>query len=74
MTTDTHESTDTTTFTPEEAQALEALRTRYQADHDLFAPRELAHLRFLRWRVGTGRLRTHMNALSRHYSPHRNAA
>jgi hypothetical protein len=76
MTADTHESTEITesTFTAEEARALEALHIRYQADHDLFSSRELARLRFLRWRAGTGRLRTHMTARPQNHSPRRNAA
>jgi hypothetical protein len=33
-----------------------ALRSRYRQDRDLFTSCELAHLRFLRWLVRTGRL------------------
>ena len=60
MTTDTREPTHEieTTFTAEEARTIETLRLRCQADHDLFSQRELAHLRFLRWRIASGRLRT----------------
>lgn len=35
--------------------ALVALRARYRESRDLFSPREMAHLRFLRWLVQTGR-------------------
>ena len=45
-----------TTLTVEQARALEALRIRFQEDHDLFTPHELARLRFLRWLVRTERL------------------
>jgi hypothetical protein len=62
MTANLHQSTTLaetiftdTTFTHEEACALEALRIRYGEDHDLFSIRERAHLRFLRWGVRTGR-------------------
>ena len=44
-----------TTFTVEQARALEALRSRFREDHDLFTRRELARLRFLRWLVRTAR-------------------
>lgn len=37
--------------------ALHALRARYRESRDIFSPRELAHLHFLRWLVQTGRLR-----------------
>jgi hypothetical protein len=43
-------------FTEQEARALEALRIRFQEDHDLFGTREWARLRFLRWLVRTDRL------------------
>ena len=43
--------------TTEQARAWQALRIRYREDQDLFTARELAHLRFLRWLVRTGRLR-----------------
>ena len=43
-------------FTQGEQRALRTLRARYQQDHDLFSPPELARLRFLRWLVQTGRL------------------
>jgi hypothetical protein len=58
MTTTIHHSTALaeSTFTESEARALEALRLRFQQDHDLFSPREWAHIRFLRWLVSTGRL------------------
>jgi hypothetical protein len=36
--------------------ALQRLRLRFQQNHDLWTPREEAHLRFLRWLVDTGRL------------------
>ncbi|HEX8918332.1 MAG TPA: hypothetical protein VF898_07505 [Chloroflexota bacterium] len=44
------------TFTDQETRALEALRTRFQQDHDLLSERERAHLRFLRWLVDSGRV------------------
>jgi hypothetical protein len=37
-------------------RAWQALRDRYREVLDLFTARELAHLRFLRWLVRTGRL------------------
>lgn len=43
-------------FTSVEAQALRALRDRYQQGRDLFADRELARLRFLRWLYETGKI------------------
>lgn len=43
-------------FTDEEARALEAVRIRFQQDHDMWSGRERAHLSFLRWLVETGRL------------------
>lgn len=43
-------------FTSSESQALEALRNRYHENRDLFAERELARLRFLRWLYETGRV------------------
>ncbi len=54
----THESTEIaeTTFTDEQARALEILRIRYLEDRDLFDPQERAHLRFLRWLARTERL------------------
>jgi hypothetical protein len=39
-----------------QTRAWQALRNRYREDQDLFTARELAHLRFLRWLVRTGRL------------------
>jgi hypothetical protein len=45
-----------TTFTDEQARALEILRIHYLDDRDLFEPRERAHLRFLRWLYETGRV------------------
>lgn len=43
-------------FTSVEAQALRALRDRYQQGRDLFTDRELARLRFLRWLYETGKI------------------
>jgi hypothetical protein len=37
-------------------RAWQALRIRYREHRDHFTSRELAHLRFLRWLVRTGRL------------------
>jgi hypothetical protein len=45
-----------TPFTSVEAQALRALRDRFQRSRDQFAGRELARLRFLRWLYETGRV------------------
>jgi hypothetical protein len=42
--------------TAELTRAWQGLRNRYLQDQDLFTARELAHLRFLRWLVRTGRL------------------
>ncbi len=58
MTTNVHQPTSLAeiSFTEQEARALEALRLRFQQDHDLFSAREWAHMRFLRWLVRTGRL------------------
>jgi hypothetical protein len=58
MTTNIPQSTalTETSFTEQEVRALEALRIRFQEDHDLMGTREWAHLRFLRWLVRTGRL------------------
>ena len=42
--------------TSEWSAALHALRDHYRESRDLFGPREIAHLRFLRWLVQTGRL------------------
>lgn len=38
-------------FTPAERKALRSLRASYQSAQHLFTDRELAHLRFLRWRL-----------------------
>jgi hypothetical protein len=43
-------------FTSREWRDLVTLRQRYQQDHDLFSPQELARLRFLRWLHETGKL------------------
>jgi len=43
-------------FSPREWTGLFTLRRRYQHDRDLFSPRELDHLRFIRWLHATGRL------------------
>ncbi len=58
MTTDTDVSVPSreTASTPEWPTALYARRARYGESHDLFSPREMAHLRFLRWLIHTGRL------------------
>jgi hypothetical protein len=73
MTTDTPESPQIaeTTFSADEARVLEALQSRYRNDHDIFSPRELAHLRFLRWSVDSGRLRTELDTP---YPPREKAA
>ncbi len=42
--------------TAEQTRAWQALRIRYRENQDLFTSRELAHLRFVRWLVRTGRL------------------
>jgi hypothetical protein len=42
--------------TPEWVAALRGLRARYRESRDLFSAHEMAHLRFLRWLVQTGRL------------------
>lgn len=44
------------TYTPEVYGAFLRLRARYQQGADLWDERELAHLRFVRWLVQTGRL------------------
>lgn len=41
-------------FTCREWVTFLQLRRRYQAGHDLWDARELAHLRFLRWRHENG--------------------
>lgn len=46
----------TSSFTAQEWRSLCALRERYARHRDLFAARDIAHLRFLRWLVQTGRL------------------
>jgi hypothetical protein len=43
-------------FSRQEARALEALRIRFEEDHDLFSSQERARLGFLRWLVDTGRI------------------
>jgi hypothetical protein len=43
--------TGKTQFTDTELQALQSLRAKYRAGQHIFTPRELAHLRFLRWLV-----------------------
>ena len=45
-----------TPFTDEETRALEAVRLRFQQDHDVLSACERAHLCFLRWLVCSGRL------------------
>ena len=45
-----------TSFTVGEARAIEALRVRYEEDHDLLSVRERAHLCFIRWLVSSDRL------------------
>lgn len=45
-----------TPFTDEETRALEAVRIRFQKDHDVLSARERQHLCFLRWLVQSGRL------------------
>ena len=56
MTTQTALPAPTAAFNVAEAQALHALRARYQQDRDLFSERERAHLHFLRWLYQTGRV------------------
>jgi hypothetical protein len=43
-------------FATQELRALRMLRTRYEEGGDLFSAHEMAHLRFVRWLVQTGRL------------------
>lgn len=43
-------------FTDEETRALEALRSRFQQDHDVLSARERERLCFLRWLIESGRL------------------
>jgi hypothetical protein len=43
-------------FTAEELAALCTLRRRYREGRDAWSARELAHLRFVRWRYQIGRL------------------
>ena len=45
-----------TPFSREETRALEAVRVRFQQDHDVWSAREFQHLSFLRWLVQSGRL------------------
>jgi hypothetical protein len=49
-------TSDELTFTSDEQEALARLRARYQQGGDQWAPRELAHLEFLRWLYRSGRL------------------
>ncbi len=44
------------TYSPEVWSTLYQLRARYQESADLWTECELAHLRFVRWLVETGRL------------------
>jgi hypothetical protein len=44
------------TFTARELRTLRDLRARYQQDRDLFTPREVARLHFIRWLVQSERL------------------
>lgn len=39
----------TATFSRAERRAMRAVRARFQGNRDLFSPRELARLQFLRW-------------------------
>jgi hypothetical protein len=43
-------------FTHTQRRALRVLRAYYRQHCDLFSAAELAHLRFVRWLVQTGRL------------------
>jgi hypothetical protein len=43
-------------FTVEETRALEAVRDRFERDHDILSVRERERLCFLRWLVQTGRV------------------
>ena len=43
-------------FTPAQWRLLHVLRDRYHQDRDLFTPREMTRLRFVRWLHDTGRL------------------
>ena len=58
MATNIHQSIGSlqTPFTDEEIRALEAVRIRFQQDHDVLSARERAYLCFLRWLVRTGHL------------------
>jgi hypothetical protein len=58
MTTDIHHPTPAvdSQFSDEETHALEAVRIRFQQDHDVLSAREREYLCFLRWLVRSGRL------------------
>jgi hypothetical protein len=49
---------DDTSSAPEQMAALYSLRASYRESHGLFSPREMAHLRFIRWLVQNGTLRS----------------
>ncbi|HZS88512.1 MAG TPA: hypothetical protein VFE42_13635 [Chloroflexota bacterium] len=49
-------------FAPDEWQRLQTMRMRYQQDHDLFSPREMERLRFMRWLHHSGRLASSADA------------
>lgn len=44
------------TYTPAERQALRQLRQQYRQHEEVWGPRELDHLRFVRWLYLTRRL------------------
>jgi hypothetical protein len=54
--TDVSKAATHTATTLEWPAALYTLRARYGESRDLFSPREMAHLRFLRWLIQSGRL------------------
>lgn len=56
MTAKTSSGTLKGSFTKTELASLRALRARYQENHDIFSPEEMARLRFQLWRYETGRL------------------
>ena len=58
VTNTTHDPRDTpdSTFSGAEWSRLAAVRQRFAQRLDLFSEYELAHLRFLRWLVQSGRL------------------
>jgi hypothetical protein len=58
MTTPSTSSTTIPQTTPTEQRALSLLRDRYHHAHDLFSPRELARLFFMRWLHDTDRLKS----------------